>query len=77
MHSGRGEALPPAKEESGGKNYLQDDDQQCAAKLDRFVCFCDEDPTRQLMGVPGFKSLSSHFIRPYEDGRFQPYARVH
>jgi hypothetical protein len=74
---GREPRLTPAAEERGSKNHVQDQDDECLVKLDRVVLFCDEDPTRQLMGVPGFKSLSSHFIRPYEDGRFQPYARVH
>lgn len=77
MQSGREAVLLPAKEKLGSENHLQDDDQQCTAKLDRFICFCDEDPTRQLMGVTRFKSESSHFIKPYHDGRFQPYSRVH
>ena len=77
MQSDRETALPPAKEKYEAKQSPERDKQQCDAKLDRFVCFCDEDPTRQLMGVLRFKSQSSHFIKPYQDGRFQPYARVH
>jgi hypothetical protein len=77
MQSDHETALPPAKEKYGTNKSPERDDQQCDAKLDRFVCFCDEDPTRQLMGVLRFKSQSSHFIKPYQDGRFQPYARVH
>jgi hypothetical protein len=76
MQSDRETALPPATEKSATKNYDRDHDGQCSAKLDRFQFYCDEDPSHQLMGVPRFKSQPSHFIRPYEEGRFQPYGRV-
>ena len=37
MQSGHAATLLPANEESGGKNYLQKDDQQCDVKLDRGI----------------------------------------
>ena len=76
MQSDRETALPPAKGKYGTNKSPERDDQQCEVKLDRILLFCDENPSHQLMGVPRFKSQSSHFVTPYKDGRFQPYGRV-
>lgn len=49
----------------------------CVTKLDRLQLYCDENPTDELMAVPGFKSLTGHRIHTPRDGRFQPYGWVH
>jgi len=48
----------------------------CAAKADRIQGYCRQDPTAALNGVPGFKRLTGHRIKPPTDDRFQAYGYV-
>jgi hypothetical protein len=46
-------------------------------KLDRLQFYCDQNPTKGLMAVQGFKSVRGHRIAPPKNGEFRAYDWVH
>jgi hypothetical protein len=48
---------------------------ECMAKLDRMQGSCDQDPTRALIGLAGFRSFPARAIQR-KAGTFRPYRRA-